>query len=99
MTAAAATTAAAAKDDEEPNPTVRPIIDLIDIHTRKNIQAVEMRWILMVNDHSTGITYLAALPLKQRKFVAFELEKQFGFIGYPTIFHNDNGSEFTSVSP
>ena len=63
MTAAAA----AAKDDEEPNPTVRPIIDLIDIHTRKNIQAVEMRWILMVNDHSTGITYLAALPLKQRK--------------------------------
>jgi len=50
----------------------------------------------MVNDHSTGITYLAA---QQRKFVAFELEKQFGFIGYPTIFHNDNGSEFTSVSP
>jgi hypothetical protein len=98
MTATAAATAAAAAA-EEPNPTARPIIDLIDVHTRKNIQAVEMRWTMMVKDHSTGITYLAALPLKRPKFVVFELNKQFGLIGYPTIFHNDNGSEFTSVSP
>ena len=51
---------------------------------------------MTVKDHSTGLTYLAALPFKQPKLVAHELDILFGLIGYPTIFHTDNGTEFTS---
>ncbi len=30
------------------------------------------------------------------KYVAYELDKYFGLVGYPTIFHIDNGNEFTA---
>jgi len=46
-----------------------------------------MRWIITVKDHSTGLIWLSALPFKRAKFVAFELERYFGFVGYPQIFH------------
>ena len=70
-------------------------VDLIDMRTKrkKNIHGVLMRWIMTVKDHSTGLTYLAALPKKQPQFVAHELDLLFGFIGYPSIFHTDNGGE------
>ncbi len=42
---------------------------------------------MTVKDHSTGLIWLAALPYKRADFVAFELEKYFGFVGYPHIFH------------
>lgn len=73
-------------------------VDLIDMRTKrkKNIYGVEMRWIMTVKDHSTGLTWLVALPFKQPKFVAHELDIIFGLIGYPTIFHTDNGTEFTA---
>ena len=45
------------------------------------------RWIMMVKDHSTGLVYLCALPQKKAIFFAAKLEKYFGFIGYPKIFH------------
>ncbi len=44
-------------------------------------------WIITVKDHSTGLVYLCVLPWKRAAFVAVELEKFFGFVGYPEIFH------------
>ncbi len=55
-----------------------------------------MRWLLVVKDHFTGLSYLAAIPKKQLSFVAHELCVMFGLCGYPSIFHIDNGTEFTS---
>ena len=51
---------------------------------------------MAVKDHSTGFTALFSLPRKKPMFVAFELERYFGMVGYPTIFHTDNGNEFTA---
>ena len=64
-------------------------VDLIDMRTirRRDIYGKMMRWIMTVKDHSTGLIYLVALPRKMAKYVAAELEKYFGFVGYPTIFH------------
>jgi uncharacterized UPF0160 family protein len=45
------------------------------------------QWIMTVKDHSTGFIYLVALPRKMAKFMAAELEKYFGLVGYPSIFH------------
>jgi hypothetical protein len=51
------------------------------------IYGVMQRWIMTIKDHSTGLVYLATLPRKTAEFVANELEKYFGFVGYPHIFH------------
>ena len=51
----------------------------------------------MVKNHSTGLVYLAALPKKKAKYVALELEKYFGFAGFPHILHMDNGKEFIAT--
>jgi hypothetical protein len=45
------------------------------------------RWVMTVKDHLTGLVYLCMLPQKKAKFVAAELKKLFGFVGYPKIFH------------
>ena len=47
-------------------------------------------------DHATGLTVIRALPRKQAKYVVHELAEQFGLIGYPRIFHTDNGKEFVA---
>jgi hypothetical protein len=44
-------------------------------------------WIMTVKDYLTGLVYLCALPWKKAEFVAAELEKFFGFVDYPEIFH------------
>ncbi len=64
-------------------------VDLIDMRTirRRDVYGHMQRWIMTVKDHSTGLIYLAALPRKMAKYVAAELEKYFGFVGYPSIFH------------
>jgi hypothetical protein len=64
-------------------------VDLIDMRTirKKDVYGHMMRWIMTVKDHSTGLIYLVALPRKKANYVAAELEKYFGFVGYPTIFH------------
>jgi hypothetical protein len=54
---------------------------------KEDVYGQTMRWIMTVKDHSTGLIWLAALPYKKAEFVAFELEKYFGFVGYPHIFH------------
>jgi hypothetical protein len=64
-------------------------VDLIYMRTMQKMDVYGMmqRWIMTVKDHSTGLVYLATLPRKTAKFVANELEKYFGFVGYPHIFH------------
>jgi hypothetical protein len=64
-------------------------VDLIDMRTmrKKDVYGHMQRWIMTVKDHSTGLVYLVALPRKMAKFIAAELERYFGFIGYPNIFH------------
>lgn len=71
-------------------------VDLIDMRTMRKLDIYGMmqRWILTVKDHSTGLVYLVAIPRKKAVFVAAELEKYFGFIGFPHILHSDNGKEF-----
>jgi hypothetical protein len=56
---------------------------------------VLMRWLLTIKDHCTGLVYLCALPRKRPKLVLYKLQEIFGSIGYPKIFHTDNGKEFT----
>jgi hypothetical protein len=49
---------------------------------------------MTIKDHATGLTYLCALPRKRPHLVAYKLREIFGIIGYPKIFHTDNGKEF-----
>ncbi len=64
-------------------------VDLIDMRTmkKKDVYGVLQHWIMTIKDHSTGLVYLAVLPRKTAVFVANKLEKYFGFMGYPHIFH------------
>ena len=55
-----------------------------------------MCWIMTVKDHATGFVFICALPCKEANFVAYKLQEFFGVIGYPIIFHTDNGKEFTA---
>ena len=73
-------------------------VDLIDMRkfARPNVYGVLQRWIMVVKDHFTGFTALFSIPYKMAKYVAFELEKYFGLVGYLTIFHTDNGNEFVA---
>jgi hypothetical protein len=60
----------------------KPILSL-EFRDCIQVDLIDMR----VKDHSTGLVYLCALPQKKAIFVAAELEKYFGLIGYPEIFH------------
>ncbi len=73
-------------------------IDLVDMRKlrKRDPFGVMMRWIMTVKDHATGFTYICALPCKRPSLVAYRLQDIFGVIGYPTIFHTDNGKEFTA---
>ncbi len=66
-------------------------VDLIDMRTmrKRDVYGQMQCWIMTVTvkDHSTGLVYLCALPRERAAFVAAELEKVFGFVGYPEIFH------------
>ncbi len=64
-------------------------VDLIDMRTmrKRDVYGQMQRWIMTVKDHSTGLVYFCALPRKKATFVAAELEKFFGFVGYLEIFH------------
>jgi hypothetical protein len=76
-------------------------VDLIDMTTKPaiNIYNITMRWILTMKDHFTGFTTISAIPRKRPIYVANELNIIFGIIGYPMIFHTDNGKEFTAKLP
>ena len=65
-------------------------VNLIDKRKmrEKDVYGQMQHWIMIVKDHSTGgLVYLVALPWKMAKYVAAELERYFGFSGYPSIFH------------
>jgi hypothetical protein len=73
-------------------------VDLVDYRKmpHPNIYGQIQRWLMAVKDHSSGFTALFLLPRKKPMFIAFELERYFGLVGYPFIFHTDNGNEFTT---
>jgi hypothetical protein len=64
-------------------------VDLIDMRTMRkwDVYGQMQHWIMTVKDHSTDLVYLCMLPWKKAAFVAANLEKFFGFVGYPKIFH------------
>jgi hypothetical protein len=64
-------------------------VDPIDIWAmrKRDVYGQMQCWIMTLKDHSTSLVYLCVLPWKKAKFVAAELEKFFGFVGYPEIFH------------
>jgi hypothetical protein len=64
-------------------------VDLIDMRVMRKLDVYGkiQCWIMTVKDHSTGLVYLCALQQKKAIFVAAKLEKYFGFIGFPEIFH------------
>ena len=74
-------------------------VDLIDMQTirRRDVYGNMQQWIMTVKDHSTGLIYLSALPRKMAAYVAAELEKIFGFIGYPQIFHTGTFQSFSLI--
>ena len=73
-------------------------VDLIDFcRLRKcNPFGVLMHWVMTLKDQATGLTHICALPRKQANLIAHKLQEIFGLIGYPKIFHTDNGKEFTA---
>ena len=73
-------------------------VDLIDFRKmrKRDPFGVLMRWIVTVKDHATGFTHVSAIPQKRASYVAHRLQELFRLIGYPSIFHTDNGEEFTA---
>ena len=73
-------------------------VDLIDMRSdpQKDIYGTLMKWICSTRDHFTGFTVIRAIPRKRPKYVAHVLEELWAIIGYPKIFHTDNGNEFTA---
>ena len=51
---------------------------------------------MTLKDHATGLIHICALPRKRPDLIAYKLQEIFGLIGYPKIFHTDNGKEFTA---
>jgi transposase InsO family protein len=68
----------------------------MSINRKRDPFGVLMRWVMTLKDHATGLTFICALPRKQTRLVAYKLLEIFGVIGYPKIFHTDNGKEFTA---
>ena len=55
---------------------------------------VIMLYIITIKDHCTGHIWLRPIRQKEAKLVARELKILFYEIGFPLIFHTDNGTEF-----
>ena len=75
-------------------------LDLIDFRKlrKRDPFGVLMCWVLTIKDHVTRLMYLCALPRKRPDLIAYKHQEIFGLIGYPKIFHTDNGKEFTAKS-
>ena len=52
-----------------------------------------MRWIVTLKDHFTKFILCGAVPQKKPAMVAHLVGQWFGMIGYPLIYHTDNGKE------
>ena len=75
-------------------------IDLVDFRKLRKQDPFEalMHWVMTIQDHTTGLIHVCALQWKHPNLVAYKLQEIFGTIGYPKIFHTDNGKEFTARS-
>jgi hypothetical protein len=65
-------------------------VDSSDMQTmrKRDVYGQMQHLIMTVTDHLTGLVYLyCALLWKKAAFVAAKLEKFFGFVSYPEIFH------------
>ncbi len=71
-------------------------LDLIDFCKlrKRDPFGVLMHWILTLKDYATALVYLCALLRKRANLIAYKLQEIFGIIGYPMIFHTNNGKEF-----
>ena len=74
--------------------------DLVDYRSNPQCDPneVEMKWLLVLQDHFTRFTMLRPIARKEAELVAYELSLMFGVLGYPLVFHMNDGddSEFTS---
>jgi hypothetical protein len=71
-------------------------LDLIDgcKMRKRDPFGVLMDWILStLKDHTTPLVYQCAPPRKRANLIAYMPQEIFGIIGYPMIFHTDNGKE------
>jgi hypothetical protein len=76
----------------------RILADLIDYRhdPREDINGVLMHYVLVIKDHFTKMIWLRPIQRKKAKYVAHALELLFSDIGWPLIFHTDNGNEFVA---
>ena len=74
-------------------------VDLIDYQNDpcKDHNGVLMRFLMVVKDHFTKFVWLRPIQRKEAKFVAAELRILFHEVGFPLIFHTDNGTVFINV--
>ena len=70
--------------------------DLIDFNNNPqvDIDGVVRRWVLVLKDHFTKYAWCRPLKRKTSRLVKHELIKLLNEVGWPLIFHTDNGSEF-----
>ena len=68
-------------------------LDLMDFSKlrKRDPFVVLMSWILTLKDNATSLVHLCMLPRKRANLIAYKLQEIFGIIGYPMIFHTDNG--------
>jgi transposase InsO family protein len=55
-----------------------------------------MIYIVVMKDHFSGFVMADCIPRKRANFVAHVINHFFSIGGYPSIFHTDNGKEFTA---
>jgi mono/diheme cytochrome c family protein len=69
--------------------------DLIDFREKcvKDKHGNVMRWLMVLKDHFTCFVYMQPLPTKEAKGVCYELNIILSLIGFPEIYHSDNGGE------
>lgn len=71
-------------------------VDLINFTSSPAVDhnSVTMKYLMTVKDHFSRFIWLRPLAKKEAGLVAAELRHLFHEIGFPLIFHTDNGTEF-----
>ena len=57
-------------------------------------ESPKVKWLLVIKDHFTRLSYCRPLKSKSPQYVAFELKSVLSLMGFPLIFQTDNGTEF-----
>ncbi|KAG7341286.1 hypothetical protein IV203_023237 [Nitzschia inconspicua] len=76
----------------------RFLVYLIDMKDKaqEDVRGVLCKWLLVIQDHCTKLTYCEPIPRKRPIFVAEVLSRIFGLIGAPKLMQADNGKESTA---